>query len=335
MKNKFQSLFFTIFIICGGFSLFASNILMKLFPTCGYIILILLLPLNLIIALLLSNRKIIIKDIVNSKLLSILLIIYLLVCGYFTFFSYLNIINDYYYPLTSRIVIFLILALACHFFASFGIKNIIKVGFVISFIAILLYFFNIFSETKYDVSLLRYDKMTLNNYQYIFSPLFIFLDGFLLAIFMPSIRLSKSRCFIYILLVTLIVTLFILENYLFYPSSYFSQVNYPYLLKYYTYRNSSFLEHLDINYLICTSIFTIFHYSIQIEIFRIVFKAKRKSKFPIVYSLCIFIAYLFTDTLYYPTTTSAYVMLFLSIILLLFFIILLLKKKVRKNVKVH
>ena len=335
MKNKFQSLFFTIFIICGGFSLFASNILMKLFPSCGYIILILLLPLNIILALVLSNRKIFIKDVVNSKLLSTLLIVYLLVCGYFTFFSYLNIINDYYYPLTSKIVIFLLLALACHFFATFGIKSIVKVGFVISFVAILLYFFNIFSETKYDISLLQYNAITLNHYQYIFSPIFIFLDGFVLAIFMPSIRFSRSRSLIYVLLVTLVVTLFILENYLFYPSNYFSQVNSPYLLKYYTYQNSSFLEHLDINYLVCISIFTIFHYSIQIEIFRIVFKAKRKSKFPIVYSLLIFLAYLFTNALYYSTTITAYIMLFLSCILMLFFIILLWKKKVKKNVTIH
>lgn len=327
MKNKFQSLFFITFISCGGFSLFGSNIIMKLFPNSGYLVLLLMLPFTILIAFLLSKKRILIKDIIRSPFLRILLLIYLIASGFFTFYSFLSVINDFYYPLTSRIVIFLILLLVCHFLATYGINNIVKVGFVVVILTILIYSLTIFSDTKYDFTLLKYNNFAIGEPLFLFSFLFIFLDGFLLIIFLPSKQPNFKKCFLYVLFVTLITSFFILENYLFYPSSYFIQHNYPYLLKYFTYKNKTFLEHLDISYLVCITIFTIFHYSIQIEIFRILLKKTRKSKMPLLISAIIFLIFVFTDHLYIKTTWIGYFMLCLSGLLLLFFVIILLKRK--------
>lgn len=331
MKKNMQSLFFISFMSCGGFSLFASNMIMKLFPNTGHMILIILLPLNLILALIISTIKIRIKDIVNSKVLKILLLIYLLGCGYFSFYAYLNIISDYYYPLTSKIVIFLLIIWACYFFSYYGIKNIVKVGFVIAIVTLVLYLSTIFSETKHDFNLLNYNKLQFDHPFFMFSFLFVYLDGFITSIFLPHENISKKRAILYVLIVTITTEFFILENYLFFPGAYFDQIKYPYLLRYYTYRNSNFLEHLDILYLICTTIFFIFHFSIQLETFRILLKQKRKSKLVIIPPFILLAIYLFTNTINYSTFSIGIFMGILTILLLLFYIILFFKKKVIKH----
>lgn len=331
MKKNIQPLFFISFMSCGGFSLFASNILMKLFPHTGHMVLILLLPLNLFFALIISTIRIQIKDILDSKILKIILLLYLFGCGYLSFCAYLNIISDHYYPLTSKLVIFLLIILGCYFFSTYGVKNIAKVGFVISIITTLLYALTIFSETKHDFNLLNYNTVKFDHPLFMFTCLFIYLDGFITFIFLPTEKISKTKAIFYVLLVTLTTGLFILENYVFFPSVYFEQIKYPYLLRYYSYRNNNFLEHLDILYLICTTIFFIFHFAIQLDIFRILLKQKRKSKLVLVPPLILLVIYLLTSTINFSTYASAIFMGGLTLLLLLFYTILFFKKKVIKH----
>ncbi len=331
MKNKFQPLFFMTFLTCGSFSLFASNIIMTLYPNCGYLILLILLPLNLLLGFIIAKRNFMIKDVLQSKFLRILLIIYIFIFSFLSFFSFLGVIQDYYYPLTNKLIIFLIIAIACHFFSEYGVNNLIKMGFVIGIITLFLYILTLTSETKHDFYLLNHTNTKIEKPFYLFSFIFVFLDGYITSTFSPNIKMSKSLSSLYILLSSAITILFILENYLFFPFSYFLETKYPYLLRYYAYKNTNFLEHLDILYLFCTTIFIIFHYAIHLEIFRITIKAKRKSKKPLILTISILLTYYFTKTLFINTNIIVNSMFFMSAILIIFFTILLIKKKVKKN----
>ena len=178
-----------------------------------------------------------------------------------------------------------------------------------------------FSIKKIDFTLLKHTPLKLNNLYNLLCFPFLFLDELLLFLFIPTKKINKFSLILMIVGTIVFSTGLIFECYLFFTPKYFENSKYPYLIKYFAYRNNHYLEHLDILYLICTTAFIIFHFSTQCEIARIIFKGKRNSIITLIFPTVLAIGVIFNYKLNMTKEVASLILMITTIILTLFFIL--------------
>lgn len=279
--SKYCYICFNIFLICGINSLYASNIIMRNFPYNGYIIPLLLLPFVLLLTTILFNNLESLKLVINNRFIRILFLLYLILSAYILIINYLKITNDYFYNITPPLIVLIIILFLSLFISSYGINNIINVGFIFSIlifsIGLILFIMN---PTNNNIN----NNYQFNDYYLLIGNLFIYLDILLLPPFC-SYKASKKDIYIILTISTIINTLLILKNYLLFDSSFFIDHKYPYISKFLFISINNYFEHFDLYYLIIITIFIIFKLSINIEEYRILCKIKKNSILNIIFIL--------------------------------------------------
>lgn len=322
MRNyHFQCLLFNSFLICGGISLFLANVVIKTFPTISFLIFIILIPITSLFVLLIPKFNCSIKTIINNKLLRTLSLLYTVLSGSFFIISYINVVSDYYFHETSKFIVLLLIIATCLFLSSYRLLNIFKIGFVISFIIIIFFLLIFTNTTKYDLLLLRYNSINFSNWYKFIYFIFIYLDSLLLLLFLPIRHFSKSKIISSIIITSVISSLMIFENYLFFVPSYFVNAKHPYLIKFFAYNNNRFFEHYDIFYLILITIYIVFSFSIKCEMSRILFKGKNNSFKNFLFPIFVIISFFITRDMDFNEILTENIILSFSIILISFFII--------------
>lgn len=285
-KNNFQFLFFNILLVIGGASLTVSNTIMRTYPKNGYLIYIIILPLILLAIYLTKIERKSLKKILNSFNSRMLLLTYMVSSSFIYIIAYLKVTNDFFYQLTSPFIIIIIILLASVFFSTYGIKNIINVGFILFFLATIISSLTIINSTKYDLHLLGDFSIEINQFLPLIGYLFVYFDSLILPFFLNTKTRVKKNYLIISIIAVILNSLFIFQNYLFFDSNYFIEGRYPYILRYLTFANNRYFEHFDIIYLIFITIYIFIRLSINIEIFRITLKIKRNNYlvfiFPII-----------------------------------------------------
>ncbi len=321
-NNTFQFLFFTGFLLIGAASLVTSNNIMANFSNNGYLVYLFLLPLILLLPLLLSNHKVTLKICFTHPILKILFLSYQILSNFILITSYLKVTNDYYYSLTSPTIIFIIFLFASLFFTNYGIRNILHIGFVLSCITLTLMLFPLTSNADYDFVLLNNTSLELNLDISILGFLFIYLDSFLLLVFNPSSNISKKHFFILFLIISLINTGLILQNYLLFDFQYFLTRKFPYITKYLVFSNYYHYLHLDLFYLIFITIYFLFKLSINIEYSRIILEIKRNSYKIFLIPLFLFVLIYISPYFDLTVKNLNWLMFYCTLIIFSFFILL-------------
>lgn len=319
-KYNYQYYIFGIYLICGSFSLFASNLAMNIFSSYSYVIFFTLLPILFLFILFFPKKRNVLMALSRHHLLRILLYLYLILSSFFQLFSYINVISDYYYPLTPKYVLFFLLLLCSLFIGHYGLSNIAKMGFVLFLCTLSLYSITIFSETKHDFLLLQTNMKTAIQPFYALSFIFVFLDVFLLFLLLPFEKVKKTHLFLVLLVGILISSLFIFENYLFFPEQFFDNVKYPYIFKYLSYKKAQFFEHFDLLYLICVSLYMLLHLGMQQEMARLVLLKKRKTISAFLFPIILTLLYWLLKGFNFTTQISLLFMSACSILITSFFI---------------
>lgn len=319
--SRIQLYVYSVIITVGGVSLFAANMAIKNFPTCGYLVFLLILPFVLIFVTFIPREANCIKTILDHNYLRIILLIYLLLSGLFSLSAYIGIVSDYYYQETSHFILLILIILTCLFMSTYGLANIVRIGFVMLLVVLVLYTLTLTSNTTHDCTLLKHTPLKLNNLYNLLCFPFLFLDELLLFLFIPTKKINKFSLILMIVGTIVFSTGLIFECYLFFTPKYFENSKYPYLIKYFAYRNNHYLEHLDILYLICTTAFIIFHFSTQCEIARIIFKGKRNSIITLIFPTVLAIGVIFNYKLNMTKEVASLILMITTIILTLFFIL--------------
>lgn len=319
-KYNYQYYIFGIYLICGSFSLFASNLAMNIFSSYSYVIFFALLPVIFLFIIFFPKRRNLLKVLSKHRLLQIILYLYLILSSFFQLFSYINVISDYYYPLTPKYVLFFLLLLSSLFIGHYGLSNISKMGFVLFICTLLLYSITLFSETKHDFLLLQTNMKTSIQPFYVLSFIFVFLDVFLLFLLLPFENVKKTNLFLVILVGMVISSLFIFENYLFFPSDFFDNVKYPYIFKYLSYRKTQFFEHFDLLYLICVSIYMLLHLGMQQEMARLILLKKRKNILAFLFPVMLILLYFILKSFNFTTNITILLISACSVLIVSFFI---------------
>ena len=319
-KYNYQYYIFGIYLICGSFSLFASNLAMNIFSSYSYVIFFALLPILFLFILFFPKKRNVLMALSHHHLLRIILYLYLILSSFFQLFSYINVISDYYYPLTPKYVLFFLLLLCSLFIGHYGLSNITKMGFVLFLCTLSLYSITLFSETKHDFLLLQTNMKSSIQPFYTLSFIFVFLDVFLLFLLLPFEKVKKTNLFLVLLVGIFISSLFIFENYLFFPAQFFDNVKYPYIFKYLSYRKSQFFEHFDLLYLVCVSLYMLLHLGMQQEMARLVLLKKRKTISAFLFPIILTLLYFFLKGFNFTTHMNILFMSACSILITIFFI---------------
>lgn len=327
--SKIQLYVYSILITAGGVSLFAANMAIKNFPTCGYLVFLLILPFTLLFTLFIPKEANSIKTIVNHNHLRIILLLYFLISGFFSLSAYIGIINDYYYQETSHFVLLILIILTCLFMSNYGLSNIVRIGFVMLIIVLILYTLTLTNNATHDYTLLKHTQIKLNNLYNLLCFPFLFLDELLLFLFIPIKNIKRSSLILMLIATILFSTGLVFECYLFFKPEYFNNSKYPYLIKYFAYRNNQYLEHLDILYLIFTTTFIVFHFATQCEIVRIILKGKRNSVITIFFPIALAILVILNYKINMNKEIATFLLIIATVVLTLFFILFKLAR--RKN----
>lgn len=319
-KLTFQNLIFDLFLIIGSSSLLISNTIMRTYPESGFIIYLLILPLILIGALLAKSHKHIIKIILSNNFLRFLLTLYLLISSFIFLIAYLKVTNDFYYRLTSPLIITIILIITSLIFSSYGINNIINIGFVSFIILILLSSITLLNKTDYDTNLLNTTNFQIDNTYYLIGYLFIFFDVIIVSIFSHrKTNLKKSYIFVGII-ACFINTFLIFENYLLFNFQYFIEGRYPYIVKYLAFTKNRYFEHFDLFYLIFVSVYLLFRLSINFEILRINSKFRRNNCLIILFPIYLILTVYLSSNISFGINLINIILTITTIILFIFLI---------------
>lgn len=328
--NKFQFLFFSGFLIIGSSSLLSSNMMMQLFPGSAYLIPIFILPL-LIILLYIIPIKISSKKIINSFVFKIIFLLYIFISSYLFVISYLKVTNDYFYNLTPPLIILIILLFLSLFISLYSLKDIFKIGFIISFISICAFSLILLNSIEYDFSLITHSINLEYNYLFLLSFIYIYLDIIINFIFISDLKIKKKNYLVLFIIVIIINSFLVLKNYLFFSYEFFIQTKFPYIYKYLVYSNKSFFEHLDILYLIFITIFFIFKMAINIENSRIILKIKKNSPLILIFIIILIISSLISNLFDIDILIISYLMICASLLIVTLFIIIKIKDCWRKH----
>ncbi len=318
--NKTQYIIFSIFLLLGSSSLTINNTLMKTEPSSSFIIPIILLPIIILLSLLIKNDEGSIKKIITNKILKLILFLYIIISSFIFIINFLVITNDYFYKLTPPLIILIVLLLISVFVSSYGIKNIIFIGFIFSLFAFILELICVVFNINIDLTLLNNLHIRINHKLYLINYLYLYLDILLIPLFCTFKIDFKSNLIIYSISI-LMQTLLIFNNYLIYPYNLFIYNKIPYLSKFLTISTNTLFEHFDICYLIIITTFFIFKISINNEIYRLIFKIKKNS-FKLYFFIIFLILLSFVSNFFkINIDVINYLMLISSILILLFFLL--------------
>ncbi len=318
--NTQQYIIFNIYLLLGTSSLTINNTFMKNEPSSAFFIPLLTLPIILLLSSIINFKKDCIKKITNNSVLKYILFFYLLISSFIFIINYLVITNDYFYKLTPPLIILIILLLTSIFLSSYGIKNIIFIGFIFSIFIFILEIICILFNIQIDFTLLNHLNIQINNKLYLFNYIFLYLDILLIPLFCNYQIKFKNNLIIYSISIV-IQSLLIFNNYLIYPHELFIYNKIPYLSKYMTISTNTLFEHFDICYLIIITIFFIFKLAINNEIYRIIFKIKRSSYKIYLFSIILIILSYIANYFKININIINYLMFSSSILLLLFYLI--------------
>lgn len=328
--NKIQYLFFNGFLILGASSLISSNMMMQLFTSSAYLIPLLVLPIVSILLYFIPNTFSL-KTILSSTFSRIILLLYLLLNSYLFVISYLKVTNDYFYNLTPPLIILIIVLCLSLFISLYNVKDIFKIGFVISFISICSFILILLNTIEYDFSLVIHHFSLDHNYLFLSCFLFIYLDVLINQIFIVDHQTKRKDFFILFVIIAIINAILIFKNYLFFNYEFFIQAKFPYIYKYLVYSNKLIFEHLDILYLVFITIFFVFKIALSIEYSRIILKIKKNSPILLIFIITLVTLSLISNLLDIGLEIISYLMICASCLLILFFITLKFKKQWRKN----
>lgn len=321
-----------LYLILGATSIFSSNMMMILYPTNAYLIPFFILLL-LSFTLFFIPKKHYLKSILNSKILKILLLTYTIISTYLFMISYLKITYDYFYNLTSPMVILSIILLISLLISLYSAIDIINFSVIITSLILSMFTLILFNTIKYDFSLIIKNFNPNINLFYLPSFIFIYLDVFIFNIFTDEVKLNKKDYFFIFLISSLINSFLIVKNYLFFHPDFFINAKFPYLFKYLVYSNKNIYEHLEILYLAVITVFFIFKLATTLRNIRITLKFKKSN--PILFFILLFFILILYLSNYLDINFMIinYLMLASTIFLILFLIILKIKHKGETNEK--
>lgn len=331
--HKIQYLFFTCFLTIGASSLVISNSMMQLYPKNGYLLYLFLLPFILLITYLAPISKDSLKQVTTHPFLRFIFILYQVITNFILIIVYLQIANDFYYNMTSPVVIFAVVLLAAVFLSAYGVRNIFHLGFVISVICTILVFSLLLIHTKGDFNLIKTNNISLNHYLPLVGYLFIFFDILLLPIFLPYNKITKTNLQVVMIIAVIINTFLILQNYLLFDYHFFLRIRYPYIVKYFVFSNNLHFQHLDLLFFIFITIYLFFRLSLNIEFTRIIIRIRRQSPLIIMFPLIMFLLILLGKDLLISSKNFNYLMIICSFLAFMFFSYLKFLIMRRKNGK--
>ncbi len=332
-KLNIQYLFFISFLIIGNASLITSNTIMRRNNSYGFIVYLTILIFLLILTFLFNKANLSIKTILKSYVLRTILLLYFIISSFLIIIAFIKLTNDYFYRLTSPLIFLALFLGISQLLSSYGIKNIISIGFIMSILCLFLKLITITSSTKFSFSSIDFN--TISNFDFLNSIgyIFCFLDFFIIPLFICEKQNNKCNYFIIIILV-IVNTYLILENYLFFDSEYFLNAKYPYISKYLVYKHNRFIEHYDLFYLIITSIYFIFRLGTIFYIMRILLKQKANKYTNLIIPISLFIITYIIDFLEFSIDTIYYLMITSTILVLIYLLLVYIKKwriKYEKN----
>lgn len=316
--SKNQFIVFNIFLLVGGQMLTINNYILKNLTNVGFIYPLLILPILIIISFFYKQNRI--KVFLNKPIIKTILCCYLIISSFIITLNYLVITNDYFYKLTPPFIILIILLIISIYLSTYGLKNIIFVGFIFSIAFFFLSAISFLFTSKLDLNLLTKMNFHINSYLKLFNYLFLYLDILILPLFLNYKLNYKDNCKIYIIS-CLIQFLMLFILYLLYLPNFFPNIKIPFLSFYLTTKSTNLIEHCDLLYLILVSIYFIFKIGINNEIFRINLKIKRKDLKNFLFSLIIIILTYLSSFFKMNHQIINYLMFFSSLMIFLLIII--------------
>lgn len=185
------------------------------------------------------------------------------------------------------------------------------------------------STIKYDFNLLKDAEVVIDSYLPLLGFIFIYLDILITPIFYPIKPFQKNIILFYFLIATIINTLLILQNYLFFDFQYFID-KFP-IYKIFGFSNYHHFEHLDLLYLIFITIYFFFRISLNIEYSRIFLKIKRKNYLVFTIPIFLFILVYISPNFNITMIAINWIMFSCTVTIFLFLILFKIMSRRRKE----
>lgn len=315
-----------IYLTLSTFFLYFSyinNYLIKVFPHSSFIFPLLIGLLIILLTILIPIKHINVNN--TSIIKNVFLSLYYIVFNSILLTNTCNILIYYFYPNISFLLLSILLILIIFLFALFQTKQLFDVSLLIYIIIIMSNFVIIFNTSIPNFNILYNIKNTFQlKFDFIlFIPLlFMLLEPLCLMIncSKENVLNIKKTIILSTLISSVLATIFIFLNYLFYNSTYLTQLSFPSFAFLTSFLGPEFLDHFQIIILPSTLAYSLLKISLNVSLVSSNFD--KPKVIILVNSILIFII---TNIMYRYTSSKSFIILFL--ILLLNFIPLIFNKK--------
>ena len=315
-----------IYLTLSTFFLYFSyinNYLIKVFPHSSFIFPLLIGLLIILLTILIPVKHINVNN--TSIIKNVFLSLYYIAFNCILLTNTCNILIYYFYPNISFLLLSILLILIIFLFALFKTKQLFDVSLLIYIIIIISNFIIIFNTSIPNFNILYNIRNTFHlKFDFIlFIPLlFMLLEPLFLMInsSKENIPNIKKTIILSTLISSILATIFIFLNYLFYNSTYLTQLSFPSFAFLTSFLGPEFLDHFQIIILPSTLAYSLLKISLNISLVSSNFD--KPKVIILVNSILIFII---TNIMYRYTSSKSFIILFL--ILLLNFIPLIFNKK--------
>ena len=315
-----------IYLTLSTFFLYFSyinNYLIKVFPHSSFIFPLLIGLLIILLTILIPIKHLNVNN--TSILKNVFLSLYYIVFNSILLTNTCNILIYYFYPNISFLLLSILLTLIIFLFALFQTKQLFDVSLLIYIIIIMSNFVIIFNTSIPNFNILYNIKNTFQlKFDFIlFIPLlFMLLEPLCLMIncSKENVLNIKKTIILSTLISSVLATIFIFLNYLFYNSTYLTQLSFPSFAFLTSFLGPEFLDHFQIIILPSTLAYSLLKISLNVSLVSSNFD--KPKVIILVNSILIFII---TNIMYRYTSSKSFIILFL--ILLLNFIPLIFNKK--------
>lgn len=244
------------------------------------------------------------------------------------------IINYYFYPKTSFFLLTLLFSLVIMLLSTYSTKHLYDVSLTIFILIIFINFILIFNTSFIDLDLLFNIDLKLNYKN--FMPLILLLgitlepiNNYLLDIHEDNVLVKRS-IIISTLIASIISSIIIFINYLYYSDIYLMNTLFPSFSFIFSLLGPEFIDHFTIVILFNTIIYSILKISMNISIVGSSFKHSSLRNFILVF-IIFFLSNLIYKYSYLGFFKLEYVMLTLLILILPIYFFIILNKKEKKD----
>lgn len=280
MKNllKNDNLNFTLYLTISSIFfnfIFLNNISITYFKNIAFLIPLVLGAISILFIIILPKQPINNKYL--SKFIKLTVSLYYIVFNAIIILTCVYILTYYFYQKTSFLLMSLLISLVIILLTEFSSKHLYDISLTLYLFIIIFNGILIFNTSFFNIDLIHNINFTHffnNDLLILLSMLFILFDPITHYISnIPNENINlKSNIIISIAISTLISSLTIFINYLYYSSSYLSQSLFPALSFISSLFGPEFLDYFTILILINTLVFTLLKASINITTIKEYFK---------------------------------------------------------------